>query len=251
MKCKRCRWPTPLWHRDLWSGLCAECRKIDQAAPGLDAPAAARQALYSHAAHCLERGETPAGLERKLMGNGFQPQEAAAVVHELVSQRAPYTMAAQLLEQGAGLLDVRRKLVESGLGVEAAAAVIEEVQEVRSGVRADGSPRRRPGMNTAPAKQALVAVGVVVFTALFIAGSLASFAAGGLAGVGYLFAQVGQIWLLILIMRECQPDAVFLALVIPFFTWYFACQRWDVAKWAFFCNVAGLLLFLLGACSRA
>jgi hypothetical protein len=66
-----------------------------------------------------------------------------------------------------------------------------------------------------------------------------------------LLAQVGQIWLLVLIVRECQPDAIICAVVIPFFTWYFAYQRWDIAKWAFFCNVGGSLLLLLGVCSGA
>jgi hypothetical protein len=185
------------------------------------------------------------------LASGLQPEEAAAVVQDVVSRRVPFMTANDLLDQGAGVLDVRRKLIESGLAPEAAAAVIEEVQEARSGVRADGSPHRRRSMNTTPAQRALLAVGVVIFTAILIAGCLASFSAGGLAVVGYWLAQVGQIWLLVLIVRECQPDAIILALVIPFFSWYFAYQRWDIAKGALFCNVGGLLLFWLGICSGA
>jgi hypothetical protein len=107
--------------------------------------------------------------------SGLQPEEAAAVVNEVVSRRVPYTTANDLLDQGAGVLDVRRKLMQSGLAPDAASAVIEEVQEARSGVRGDGSPRRRRSTNTTPAQLALLAVGVVIFTAIFIVGCLASF----------------------------------------------------------------------------
>jgi hypothetical protein len=34
MKCKRCGWLTSPWQRDLWSGLCAACRKVDETSPG-------------------------------------------------------------------------------------------------------------------------------------------------------------------------------------------------------------------------
>jgi hypothetical protein len=73
-----------------------------------------------------------------------------------------------------------------------------------------------------------------------------SFAAGGLAGFGSVVVWASQIWLLALVMRECSPGAILLALLIPFFTWYFAYQRWDVAKWPFLINAGGVLLNILG-----
>lgn len=249
MKCKRCGWPTTRSEYDLWSGLCAECRKIDLASFGADVPAAVRQALSAHAVRYLEQGGTPAELERNLSASGLQAEQAALVVNEAVSQHAPYKTAGDLLDQGAGVLDVRKKLMELGLAPDAAAAIVEEVQQARSGVRLDGSPRRRRSTNATLVQRVLVALGVVVFTAIVIVGGLASFKAGGLVVVGYWLAQVGQICLLVLIVRECQPDAIACAFLIPFFTWYFACQRWDIAKWAFFCNVGGTLLFFLGLCS--
>jgi hypothetical protein len=251
MKCKRCGWSTSSWQRDLWSGLCVECQKIDRASPQLDASEAVRQALWAHASRCLEHGEPVAELEQKLAATGLAPQDAAAVVGEAVSRRAHYMTANKLLDRGTGLLDVRKKLVESGLAPEAAAAVIEEVQEARSGVRADGSPGRRRMSNITAAQGVVLAVAVVIFMGMFIAGAVVSLATGGLASFGYFLAGVGQIWLLVLIVRECQPSAVGYALLIPFFTWYFAHQRWDIAKWALCCNLAGVLLLMLGLCSGA
>jgi membrane-bound ClpP family serine protease len=95
-------------------------------------------------------------------------------------------------------------------------------------------------------RMALWVVGAVTVGILVVVGSLLSFAVGGLAGFGYLLAMAGQLWLLGLMVRECQPDAIGLALVIPFFTWYFAWQRWDVAKWPFLFSVIGLGVNLVG-----
>ena len=108
---------------------------------------------------------------------------------------------------------------------------------------------RHPRVTAAQA--ALWTVGAIVFGTLFVGCSAASFAASGLAGLGAVFALVGQLWLLGLMIRECHPDTIFLALVIPFFTWYFAFQRWDVAKWPFLINVGGVLVNLLGLLGRA
>jgi len=97
----------------------------------------------------------------------------------------------------------------------------------------------------------LVVVGVIVFGGLFILGFLISLAGGnGFALVGYLVGQAGQIWLLFLIVRECKPDAIFYALVIPFFTWYFGYQRLDIAKVPLLLSVAGFLLCLASAIGR-
>jgi hypothetical protein len=49
-----------------------------------------------------------------------------------------------------------------------------------------------------------------------------------------------------LVVRECDRGAIVLALVVPFFTRYFAYLRWDVAKWPFLISVAGVLVNLLG-----
>jgi len=73
------------------------------------------------------------------------------------------------------------------------------------------------------------------------------FYAGGCAGAGYLLALVGQVWLLILIARECPPQAIIYGLLIPCFTWYFAGRRWDVARRPLLCAVMGVLLLLLAA----
>jgi hypothetical protein len=92
----------------------------------------------------------------------------------------------------------------------------------------------------------LLVVGALVFVGLFLVGCVLSFAAGGLAGAGFVIFQIGQVWLLVLIIRECPGQAIFLALVIPFFTWYFAYQRLDIAKWPLICNLSGLLLLVYG-----
>jgi hypothetical protein len=101
-------------------------------------------------------------------------------------------------------------------------------------------PSRKAGLSLA--QVALLVIGVLVFGGLLVVGCVVSFAEGGLAGVGYLIGLLGQIWLLVLMVRECHPDAIVLALLIPFFTWYFAWQRWDIAKWALACNLGGIWL---------
>jgi hypothetical protein len=131
-----------LWERDLWTGLCAECRKIAAAFPGLDGPSAALRGAYARADRRLREGQGPAAVERQLMANGLDPPAAATVVRNLVARRAPYALASELLDGGAPLLDVRQRLVEGGLAPEDAAAVVNAVQEARSGVGRDGDPSR-------------------------------------------------------------------------------------------------------------
>ena len=63
---------------------------------------------------------------------------------------------------------------------------------------------------------------------------------------GYKLALAGQIWLVYLIIRECHPEAIVWSLLIPCFTWSFAFQRWDIAKWAFICYLGGVTLFVTG-----
>jgi hypothetical protein len=95
-------------------------------------------------------------------------------------------------------------------------------------------------------KGTLWTVGAVVFGGLLVIGSLWAFQYGGLAVCGYLLAVAGQLWLFTLMVRECSPNAVILALLIPFFLWYFALQRWDIAKWAFLLHLLGSVVYLLG-----
>jgi hypothetical protein len=102
-----------------------------------------------------------------------------------------------------------------------------------------------PGGASSEGKGIVWVIGFVVFGSLLVVGSLLFFQVGGLAAVGFLLAMAGQLWLLGLIVRECDRQALILALVIPFFAWYFALQRWDVAKWAFLLNALGLALILL------
>jgi hypothetical protein len=105
------------------------------------------------------------------------------------------------------------------------------------------------GRASTAADVARYVVGSLVFGGVAFILILLSFRAGEAAGIAFLVAQIGQVWLLVLIVRECPPDAIFLALLIPFFTWYFAYQRWDIAKWPFLLNLAGSLVALFGVCA--
>ena len=106
---------------------------------------------------------------------------------------------------------------------------------------ADAGPRRGPAE-----KVALWVLGILVVGSLVLCGIPFSFALAGFAGFGYLVALTGHLWLLGLIIRECHPDAILMAYFIPFFTWYFAFQRWDVAKWPFIINLVGLVIEITG-----
>jgi hypothetical protein len=112
-------------------------------------------------------------------------------------------------------------------------------------VASQTTPNDRTGPSAA-GQIGLWVVGAVAVGTLVIVGSVWSFAVGGVAGFGYLLAMAGQLWLLGLMMRECHPDAIVLAFVIPFFTWYFAWQRWDVAKWPFLFMMIGFLVNAVG-----
>jgi hypothetical protein len=117
------------------------------------------------------------------------------------------------------------------------------------------SPEERPAPRPLPAETSedsswayagQWAVGALIFAFVLVVGSFGAFA-GEVAAVGYLFAVVGLMWLLVLIVRVCHPSAIFWALAIPiFFSWYFAIQRWDVARWALLLNLLGILLYVLG-----
>ena len=72
--------------------------------------------------------------------------------------------------------------------------------------------------------------------------------ADGLGVAGFLLVVGSWIWLILLIMRGSPPLAL-LATVVPFMTWWFAVQNWDIA-WrpmtlkciGFTCWIAGALL---------
>jgi hypothetical protein len=166
MKCNRCGWPTSLWQRDLTSGKCPVCQEIDRAFPGLEARAIIQHALSLHAIRCLERGENPEDVERKLLASGLPPREAADLARDAVARRVPSTTARELLDRGVGVLDVRKKLVENGLAPDIAAAVVEAVQQERSGeiegqvVYTADEQGRRPGLVIIGG--AVVALGIVL-----------------------------------------------------------------------------------------
>jgi hypothetical protein len=109
-----------------------------------------------------------------------------------------------------------------------------------------------------PSETSQVAARVVVFVLMAVVlGSLAliigmvAVNGGGLSLVGYGVFLFGYIWLLLQIARVCPPSALIMVLVVPFFNWYYAFQRWDIAKWPFLCNVGGLVLLLIGLTRHA
>jgi hypothetical protein len=247
MKCTRCGWPSSFRERGLFSGLCAECRGVAAGRLAIAPGGAAALAVSIHAARCLELGESAAQVQQKLIDAGQTADAASSLMHEITARCAALALARALLDDGSGLIQVRAKLIENGIAPEEAADIVDKVQEERSGVGVDGSPPWRRNASLPPAQVALLAVSAVVFSILFLAGCAWSFASGGVPAVGYLVAQVGQIWLLILMVRECRPDAVGYALLIPFFTWYFAARRWDIAKLPFLLSFGGVVVTMLGA----
>jgi hypothetical protein len=71
-----------------------------------------------------------------------------------------------------------------------------------------------------------------------------------LAGIGvfFLFLGIGcQIWLILLIMRG-SPFLALVAVIVPFFAWYFAFSNWDVAKRPMLGILAGIAFWLLFMC---
>src|SRR5262245_28038140 len=188
MRCRRCRWSTSLWQRDLFSRLCARCRQIDAVQPGLDREDAAREALYAHAEASLGRGAAPAELEGQLAGCGLHPQEAASVVRDLVARREPYVRATELLDGGASRDETHRRLVETGLDPGVATWVIDEVQRARSG---EAAAREGSGLTAVGAVVFFVGLGLMFgnITGLFPTFPFAGFLTTGL---GSLLMSVGQ-----------------------------------------------------------
>ena len=89
-------------------------------------------------------------------------------------------------------------------------------------------------------------MGIHLLATVFLGVAFVSLASASVWATGYTLALAGQIWLVYLIIRECHPEAIVWTLLIPCFTWYFAFQRWDIAKWAFLCNLGGVTLFVTG-----
>ncbi len=117
--------------------------------------------------------------------------------------------------------------------------------ELRRSCPAVDGPPRAPRGRSAGASVAL-GLAVAVFAGAALALGFLATKAGGLAGFGYALALAGQLWLLVQIARVCAPDALALALFVPFFTWYYGVQRWDIAKWPLLCNVGGTVLMTAG-----
>jgi hypothetical protein len=87
MKCERCGWPTSLWQRDLFSGLCGKCQQIDKSMPGADAQIAVLKALVAHVVDRLNQGETPETVQGMMSSNGFDPQTASTVIASAIAER--------------------------------------------------------------------------------------------------------------------------------------------------------------------
>ena len=66
-----------------------------------------------------------------------------------------------------------------------------------------------------------------------------------ISAVGLLLTIGCQIWLILQIMRG-SPILALVAVVVPFFAWYFAIQNWDIAKWPVAGAALGLVLLLVG-----
>src|SRR5262245_63520572 len=110
MRCARCHWPTSIWSRDLASGLCGKCQKVDATCPGIGPQAAILQAVYSHAAELMSRGTSAADVEKKMLETGLDPQSAAAIARDLQAQIAvngggqPESRGGQYLAVALGIL---------------------------------------------------------------------------------------------------------------------------------------------------
>ncbi len=70
--------------------------------------------------------------------------------------------------------------------------------------------------------------------------------ADGLRLAGLLLVVGSWIWLILQIMRSSPPLAL-LATLIPFMTWWFAVQNWDLAWKPILCKTFGFGLILAGA----
>lgn len=63
---------------------------------------------------------------------------------------------------------------------------------------------------------------------------------------GLLMMMIGNIWLVLIIMRE-SPFAALLCLVVPFLSLFFIQEHWNEAKPAVFTWIGGLATLILGA----
>jgi hypothetical protein len=97
----------------------------------------------------------------------------------------------------------------------------------------------------AVARVVLFGLGACVFATIAVLFGTWAADGGGLTVLGYGFAMIGYLWLLLQIGRVCAPSALVLVLLVPYFHWYYAFQRWDIAKWPFLCNVGGLALMII------
>jgi hypothetical protein len=145
------------------------------------------------------------------------------------------------------IIPVTEGMAGSSIACQCGRAVsVPSLSQMRSQVALVADPADASRERSSGEKVALWALGILVIGTLLFCGVPISFTLGGFAGFGYLVALTGHFWLLGLIIRECHPNAILMALVIPFFTCYFAIQRWDVARWPLIIYLIGLGITIAG-----
>lgn len=134
--------------------------------------------------------------------------------------------------------------VPCACGVQVKVPSFRELQQV---ALVEGPPAEAAEDESAVGWVVVLCLGALVFGFLAFGWALLAFQYGPAATIGAVVSEIGHFWLLALIIRHCRRDAVALALFVPFFTWWFAFQRWDIAKWPFVCTAGGLVLSLAAA----
>lgn len=74
---------------------------------------------------------------------------------------------------------------------------------------------------------------------------LCSFIALVMVTSGFVMIIVSHVWLICLIAQG-RPILGLVALVVPFFIWYFVWDNWDIAKRPFKLHVLGVLMIVAG-----
>jgi hypothetical protein len=100
--------------------------------------------------------------------------------------------------------------------------------------------------DNSPELPALHNICLCVVGTLFLGIALTKMAYATFLVAGSMFYLAGQVWLVYLIIKECHPEALLWTLLVPFFPWYFAFQRRDIAIYPFTCTASGLTLLLIG-----
>ena len=66
--------------------------------------------------------------------------------------------------------------------------------------------------------------------------------------LGFLAIIVGQIWLIVLIMRGSPPADLLCLFFVPFLIIFFISEHWQDAKPAVLCWLGGIFTFLISCC---